>query len=178
MNEPYVKFSVPGSPRGKGRPKFARRGKFIKTYTDKETASYENLVKMKAADAMEIGKDEFGSRYKPLLNGAVKVRIRIFVLVPKSYSKKQRSLALEGMVRPTTKPDIDNVIKIIFDAINGVVWLDDKQVVDCRTTKFYSEHAGVRVSISPIETISALEREQRLQHLVSILPRANDLFNS
>ena len=115
-----IRFIVPGEARGKGRPRFARRGNFVKTYTDDKTASYENLVKLAAQSAMNT--------LAPLQN-ALHAEIDVAVIVPASWSKKKRTEALSGVLRPTSKPDLDNVAKALLDAMNGICYLDDKQVV-------------------------------------------------
>lgn len=136
-----IAFTVPGTPVGKGRPKFARRGAFVTTYTPEKTASYENLVKVKAEEAM-------GSR--PAIDGAVEVIIRIIVTPPTSWSLKKQRAALAGDIYPTTKPDWDNVGKGICDAMNEIVFKDDKQVVDAIVTKRYGQTARAEVEVSPL----------------------------
>lgn len=131
-----IVFEVPGVAQGKGRPKFTRNGPFVRAYTDKKTVSYENLVKVYASNAM------WG---RPPMTGPVRMAIQIKVVPPASWSKKKRELALSGQNPPTSKPDIDNVIKAIFDAMNGVVFVDDKQVFDVHVTKHYAETPEVRV---------------------------------
>lgn len=136
-----IAFTVPGTPVGKGRPKFARRGAFVTTYTPEKTASYENLVKVKAEEAMAG---------RPAIEGAVAVNIRLFVTPPASWSQKKQREALTGCIRPTSKPDVDNVIKGVFDAMNEVVWKDDKQAVDVRVTKSYSQTARAEVEVEAL----------------------------
>lgn len=133
-----ITFVIPGVPVGKGRPKFARRGNFVTTYTPEKTASYENLVKVKAEDAMQG---------RQIIDGAVSVAIHLYVTPPASWSQKKQREALAGNVYPTSKPDIDNCIKGIFDAMNDIVWRDDKQVVEMIVQKRYSETACARVSV-------------------------------
>lgn len=123
-----IAFVIPGTPVGKGRPKFARRGNFTVAHTPEKTASYENLVKVKAEEAM-------GGR--PVIEGAVSVGVRIFVTPPASWSLKKQRAALAGEIFPTSKPDVDNVVKGIFDACNEIVWRDDKQACDVVITKRY-----------------------------------------
>lgn len=137
-----LQFTIPGTPVGKGRPKFARRGNFVTAYTPKKTASYENLVKLYANQAM-AGK-------KPIEN-AVAVVIILTVNPPESWSKKKKMLALSGVTKPTSKPDIDNVIKGIFDAMNAIVWLDDKQVVHLTAWKEYGDIASASVRVAEYE---------------------------
>lgn len=136
-----ITITIPGEARGKGRPRFARRGNFVKTYTDEKTASYENLVAMAGAEAMQG---------RPLIAGAVHATMEVRVAVPKSWSKKKTAAALAGDVLPTTKPDLDNVIKAIMDALNGIVWQDDKQVVQLAVRKRYAE--------KPYTTLNVIEQ--------------------
>ena len=133
-----VAFVIPGTPVGKGRPKFARRGNFVSTYTPEKTASYENLVKVKAQEAM-------GGI--PLFEGAVAVGIHLFVTPPASWSQKKQREALAGGIFPTSKPDVDNVVKGIFDAMNEIVWKDDKQAVDVVVSKRYCSTARAVVEV-------------------------------
>lgn len=133
-----VAFSVPGSPVGKGRPKFARRGAFVTAYTDKKTVSYENLVRIYASEA-------FGNR--PPFDGPVRLTLKISVTPPASWSKRKTSDALLGLVRPTTKPDVDNILKAICDSMNEIVYVDDKQICDVWLSKHYAAQPEVRVTV-------------------------------
>lgn len=138
-NQPAtVAFVIPGTPVGKGRPRFARRGAYVSTYTDGKTASYENLVKLAAAEAMAG---------RPLIDGAVSVEINLHVTPPASWSLKKQRAALAGEIFPTSKPDVDNVIKGIFDACNEIVWRDDKQACDVRVIKRYDQTARAVVEV-------------------------------
>ena len=136
-----VAFVIPGTPVGKGRPKFARRGNFVTTYTPEKTATYENLVKVKAEQAMDG---------RPMIDGPVEVSIRLIVTPPASWSQKKQREALEGRIFPTSKPDIDNVLKGIMDACNEIVFKDDKQAVDVRVVKRYGQVARAAVEVRPL----------------------------
>lgn len=134
-----ITFIVPGVPVGKGRPKFARQGAFVRAYTPEKTVGYENLVKLVAAGAMA------GRCPMP---GPADVSIALYVTPPASWSQKKQREALLGHVMPTSKPDMDNVIKGLFDAMNGIVWEDDKQVVSLRVWKRYADTARASVDVS------------------------------
>jgi Holliday junction resolvase RusA-like endonuclease len=140
-HQPAIAFVIPGTPVGKGRPKFARRGAFVTTYTPEKTASYENLVKVKAEEAMQG---------RPIIDGAVAVQICLFVTPPASWSLKKQRAALDHVTMPTAKPDVDNVIKGIFDAMNEIVFRDDKQVVDLSVQKRYAETARAFVKVTAL----------------------------
>lgn len=130
---------VPGEARGKGRPRFARRGAFVKTYTDDKTANYENLVAWAGAQAMQG---------RVPLSCPVEVKLCVHTAPPASWSKKKRELAMAGWVFPTTKPDADNIQKIVFDALNDIVWQDDKQIVTVAFKKRYAEIPGVVLEVT------------------------------
>jgi len=133
-----VNFMVEGTPVPKGRPRFARRGKFVSTYSPKTTVDYETKV----AEAAQIA---MGSS-EPL-ETPVGAYIYITLPIPASYSKKRTQACLSGEERPTKKSDIDNFCKAIFDGMNGIVFLDDSQVVSLHSTKVYGTIGMVEVMV-------------------------------
>ena len=133
-----VMYTVYGEPVGKGRPRFARRGNFVSTYSPQKTKTYEDEIKMMAKAAM--GSSE-------ALDTPVTVAIYIRVGIPASFSKQKRKDALEGILKPTKKPDIDNIAKCFLDGMNDIVYFDDKQVVNLHVTKVYAETPAVEVMV-------------------------------
>jgi len=131
-------FLVEGDPVGKGRPKFARRGKFVSTYTPTKTRDYETVINEAACKAM--GSNE-------LLETPVTVAIYITVPIPKSYSKKRTEACLNGSEKPIKKPDIDNIAKCFLDAMNGAVFHDDSQVLTLHITKVYGTVGMVEIMV-------------------------------
>ena len=139
-----VTFTVPGEPQGKGRARSCIRGGRVATYTPQKTASYEGMIAISAQSAM-AGRTPF--------DGACAVDLDIRVSVPASWSQKKRYMALNGLLHPTKKPDVDNVEKAIFDGMNGVVWRDDVQAVDVVARKRYAETPGVDVQVTEIAPV-------------------------
>ena len=133
-----VTFKVEGTPVPKGRPRFARRGKFVSTYSPKTTVDYESKVSEAARQAM-------GSQ-EPL-EGPVAAYIYITLPIPASYSKKRTQACLSGEERPTKKLDIDNVVKSLGDGMNGIVYLDDGQIVSLHATKVWGTIGMVEVMV-------------------------------
>jgi Holliday junction resolvase RusA-like endonuclease len=133
-----VNYIVYGEPVGKGRPRFARRGTFVSTYTPQKTKTYEDEIRMMATAAMGASEP---------LNTPVTVAIYIRVGIPASYSKQKRKDALSGVLKPTKKPDLDNVAKCHLDAIQGIIIFDDKLVVNLHVTKVYAETPAVEVMV-------------------------------
>jgi hypothetical protein len=134
-----VKFTVLGEPAGKGRPRFSNAGQYVKAYTPEKTVSYENLVKLEYRRQCDDYRFEDGV---PL-----DLRIIAYYSIPKSTSKKKKALMEQYKIRPMKKPDNDNIVKIIQDALNLVAYHDDVQIVDCQLRKFYSQNPRVVVTI-------------------------------
>lgn len=133
-----VMFTVEGTPIGKGRPKFARRGNFVSTYTPTKTRDYETLIADAAQKAMGSSEP---------LKTPVAAYIYITVPIPASYSKKRSEACLSGLERPCKKPDADNILKAYFDAMNGIVYEDDSQIVSIHATKRYGTVGMVEVLV-------------------------------
>lgn len=133
-----LKFTVPGAPYGKGRPRIGKVGAHARMFTPEKTANYEGLITLCAHAAMAG---------HPPFTGAAQVQLEILCQVPASWSKKKQALALDSAIFPTTKPDADNVVKAIFDGMNGVVWRDDVQAVDLSVVKRYGAAPGVNVTV-------------------------------
>lgn len=137
-----VKFTVFGEPKGKGRPRFnTRTGHAI---TPKDTVNYETLVHMEYLN--QCGNARFPD------DAMLDMRIKAYYSIPQSKSKKKKELMRAGVIRPTKKPDMDNCIKIIADALNKIAYHDDTQIVDCQVRKFYSDDPKVEVRILDIKT--------------------------
>lgn len=136
-----VEIEIIGKPFGKQRPKFARMGRFTKVYTPKETIQYEKMT-------ADIFKEKYPEHN--IFLGPIKVTVKAFMYIPKSISKKKTALMLSGNILPTVKPDEDNIQKIVKDALNGVAYKDDNQIVESHTYKYYSDNPRVEVLIEEI----------------------------
>lgn len=136
-----ITFIVPGQPQGKGRPRVGKVGQHARMYTPQKTVAYEGLIALACQQAMAG---------RPMLDGPVSAAIAIDCAVPASWSGKKQRAALAGNLMPTTKPDADNVVKAVFDGLNGVAFKDDVQVVDLRVRKRYSATPAVRVQLVPL----------------------------
>lgn len=148
-----IRFVVPGLPQGKGRPRAVRIAGKARMATPKATVAYEGLIAHSAMHAM--------AGQAPI-SGPVAVRMVAIFPVPPSWSKTKRAQALAGVVRPTGKPDVDNVLKAIGDGCNGVVWVDDSAVVDVVATKRFGVTPGVQVTVEPLAAIGRLTAFEQL----------------
>lgn len=135
-----VRFKVPGTPVAKGRPRFVNRGKFVQTYTPESTTNYENLVKLSYSQESSVK-----------LSGALSAEMQFYFPIPKSVSKKKRAEMIAGNISPTKKPDLDNCIKSVLDALNGIAFDDDSQVVFVTAFKAYSEKPSVIVTLEEFD---------------------------
>jgi len=144
MEMKKVSFTVPGEPVGKARPRTVRlrtRGRDrekVMTFTPEKTVIYENLVKTEYQQ--QCGDVCFAS-------GQLRMELKCYYGLAKSDSRKKRQAKLNGMLRPTKKPDIDNCIKAIADSLNGLAYTDDTQIVEVIAEKWFDEKPRVEVAI-------------------------------
>ena len=131
-------FTVPGACKGKARPRFRRVGKFVTTYTPKETKDYEQEV-VKAFNRVARGKK---------LYGAIKAEICMVFEPPKSVSKKVREQMISGELPYIKKIDADNGIKSILDGLNNVAYEDVAAVDEVHAYKMYGEKACCQVRLT------------------------------
>lgn len=127
---PLIKFTVPGTPQGKGRPRVTRYG----TYTPESTRKYEALIRKCWQSQSGIA----------ITGVPLCVTINAYFEPPKSLSKKKRA-AMIGEPH-TKKPDADNIAKTL-DALNGYAFLDDSAICKLTVYKLYAEEARMEVSI-------------------------------
>ena len=131
-----------GEPQGKGRPRFSTVCGHVKTRTPDQTVIYENLVKTEY-------RNQSGVRFPD--DAMLDVRVMAYYTIPKSISKKKRQAMLDHKVRPTKKPDFDNIGKIVCDSLNDIAYHDDAQIVDAQVRKFFSDDPRVVVTIQEAE---------------------------
>lgn len=135
-----IRIEIPGTPTAKGRPRFSRASG--RAYTPAKTEAAESHVKIIAALAM-AGAAPF--------DGPIKLEVWARMAVPQSWSKRKQQAAHAGELRPTGKPDLDNLLKLVGDSLNGIVWRDDSQVVEASMTKRYAHIPMTVVIVTPLE---------------------------
>ena len=138
-----IQFTVYGTPVGKQRPKFSTFNGHATAYTPQKTVNYENLVKL-SVQQQQKGLKPF-DKDVPL-----QADIIAYFLIPKSTSKKKREAMLNGEIYHTKKPDADNIAKCILDALNGIAYYDDSQVVYVRCMKKFSDEPRAEIIIREI----------------------------
>ena len=137
-----------GEPMGKQRPKFSTANGFVKTYTPEKTQSYENLVKY-------AYQEKYGEMvFRP--HSQIKAHIIAYYGIPKGhykFHKRTNTIELDrigrdmlgGYIRPTKKPDTDNIAKICLDSLNGIAYPDDSQIVELTVEKWYAKEPKVEI---------------------------------
>jgi Holliday junction resolvase RusA-like endonuclease len=146
MSIPIV-IELAGPPQGKGRARVTRSGI---AFTPKATRSYETALRWAAQVAMRGAKP---------LEGPLQLLVRACMPIPTSWSKRRQRLAAANELKPTTKPDFDNIAKTC-DALTSIVWKDDSQVVDCRIIKAYSDRPRLELTVTLLaETAGNSEAE-------------------
>lgn len=130
-----VKFTIEGEPAGKGRP---RHGK-SRTYTPTKTRVLENNIAY-----------FYKVNVKHYFEGYVRMKLDLYYSIAKSDSKKKREKKLSNELRPDKKPDADNVVKLIADALNEVAYKDDTQIIELECRKFYSDIPRMEIIIEDL----------------------------
>lgn len=133
-------FEVPGRPQGKARPRATVRGGRVRVYTPEETADYESRIRLCYKEAFP------GVR----LAGPVSLCVFAYFAVPGSYSKKKREACLANETRPTCKPDGDNILKAVADALSGIAYADDSAVVHMTIEKLYGSYGRISVRLEEV----------------------------
>jgi len=136
-----TEFIIDATPVAKGRPRFSSRGGFVKTYTPAKTADWEAVVRQAAQQAM-------GS--SDPIDGPVALSLRFYLPIPASWSKKRTEAANLGREHHVKKPDVDNFAKAVMDACNGVLFVDDSQVMNLHVSKHYSKWPRVAVTLMEV----------------------------
>ena len=130
-----MKLTIYGKPQPKERPRVIRGH----AYTPTKTAQYEQRLAR-----------EWAARYPDQAEGDLYVKMVFYMPIPTSWSRAKKELAERGMIRPSLRPDIDNLIKLVLDGLNGVAYLDDTQVVEIYASKAYSKEPRTEVVIEGI----------------------------
>ena len=133
-------FTIDYEPVAKGRPKFSTRGGFVRAYTPKKTEEAEQTLRLLMA------------KYKPQIpiDTPVKLSVVFCRRIPKSTSKANLALMLKGVILPMVKPDLDNYLKLIQDAMNGIFFNDDAQICECISKKIYSQNPRTIIKIEEL----------------------------
>jgi len=128
-----------------GRPKFTTIGGHARAYDPAKSRDYKDYIRLAAAGQMQ-GKEP--------LEGALALSIRVYRSMPSTMqkSKKKSALAEAGAIRPITKPDLDNYVKGIKDALKSICWKDDSQIVNYVAPfgKYYSLTPRIEVEITEV----------------------------
>lgn len=136
-----IDFDIKGKVKAKQSFKIGRNGF---KYTSKDVVEYANFVRLCFMRKYPDWNVQNFSN-KPLITV-----INVFKTIPKGFSKKKTEKALKGEIRPTVKPDCDNIAKNINDALNGIAYTDDKQIVSLTINKFYSNDEYTNVKIEEV----------------------------
>lgn len=134
-----VEFSVNTIPVGKARPRVTTAGGYARAYTPAATKAFEKEI---AA--------AYQNKYKtPAFTDGEYLCLDVLIKMPmpKSFTKKQRAAALSGELLPAKKPDVDNIVKAICDALNNTCYTDDNQIVQLSAKKIYAENPGLEIKI-------------------------------
>lgn len=154
-----ITFDVPLIPTAKGRAKVAMIGKHARMYTPAKTVRAEQeFVALAAPYAPETP-----------IDAPIRVRLVFTLPMPVSFPAWKHEAAKRGIVRPEGAPDVDNLAKLVMDALNrsGRWWRDDSHVVSLMAEKFYGERPGTRVELIVGEAVNTAKEWDAWQRRIA-----------
>lgn len=122
------------------RPRVSSRGGYVRVYDPPKVKQFKSLLRSLAVNQYT----------RPPLLGPLSVSLTFYRPVQKSISQTERERRLSNQSKPVVKPDTDNYIKATLDALNGILWHDDAQIVKIEAEKKYSDHPKITVSVKPV----------------------------
>lgn len=130
-------IKVAGRPKGKSRPRFANGH----AYTPKTTKDYEKLIG-----------DEYMAQDGRKHTGAVRLKVEAVFKIPESWTKKKKWETIDNGKRPEVRPDIDNIVKVVMDGLNGIAYDDDSQVAEIIASKSYGlGYEGLLITLEELD---------------------------
>ncbi len=127
-------LNIPGNPKSQLRPRLGRNGVYNPSKKDKAAAQWS-----------------IATQYHDIpIDFPVEIHLEFYFGVPASSSKKKKREMLLGAIPYSKKPDVDNLIKLTLDAMNGIVFKDDSLVVKISAVKRYSGTPQTIIYINPI----------------------------
>lgn len=143
---PPIIIRITGHPVPQGRPKATVIGGHARIYKPAKSRRWEE-------DARQVARQVMG--IQPPVKGCIAIDVQNHIAPPAGWPDWKRQAALAGQIKPTGKPDLSNLLKAAEDALNGIAWVDDAQIVAVRAGKHYSEQPVVILTIWRIKALPA-----------------------
>ena len=138
-----ISMALPFEPTPKGRPRFKVKLNRVYTFTPQSTRVFENRVAEYYKGAAQ--------GYKFPKGVPIVVSIEFGMRIPMSTSKKRRESMINDLIHHAVKPDLDNLVKSVLDALNDVAWHDDAQIVELHVSKHYVSSPHIYIAIHETE---------------------------
>ena len=136
-----MKLTIPIEPKPQPRPRVTARGKFAHAYEPASITLYKRMV----AATYQKHFGQIDPTPKP-----VAIDVVFYRPIQKSLSKREHARRVNGEHLPVVKPDVDNYVKAVLDALNGVAFKDDSQIIKLKAQKLYSENPRTEIEMTEI----------------------------
>lgn len=167
-----IEFIIPGPPIPKKRPRVTRYVTYDPQSKEKQKIQTYLMAQMRLKRVL-----------KPL-EGPIIVETHFHMPIPKSWPKKRVKTLQEKITPHTSRPDIDNLAKFYFDALNGIAFKDDNLIAKHVAWKRYSENPRTQILIYPWEDSMVTEHAKLIheqittEDLLFMIKKANQLGKS
>lgn len=138
-----IDMTIDIKPLPQPRPRFARRGNFVTTYDTPKIKTYKKHIEIVVRN--EMASKNIRATERPLI-----INLIFTFAPPKSYPKYKVKEVMSGKIKYTKNVDVDNLAKAVMDAINGVAYQDDRQVIELGVKKQYGEKDTVKIIIKEV----------------------------
>jgi len=130
--------TVYGVPVAQGRPKFFRRGDHVGAYDPKKSRNFKSGIRIQALEQLSQG-----GTVPPLNEGPLSMQVHAYLPRPKTLPKR--------IIHHIKRPDADNIAKGCKDALKGVVYKDDSQIVELLVRKSYGDPPRVVIALEEVK---------------------------
>lgn len=142
---PVIRIEIPGAVVPQKRPRATTVNRHVSLYDPSDCVDFKALVALYASETLKSS----GYYHYPESDAkGFSVAVTIYTTPPKSFSKRRFQLSQTGLIRPKSKPDLDNSVKGIMDALKGIAWKDDAEVTSLSVAKFYGDSEYFTIEIA------------------------------
>ena len=167
MREIRLVIDLPAAPKERARVVSNSANGMVVSYTPAKTRRFSALVRGVASRVMAGAAP---------ISGPVGMEITFLFRPPKSWPLWRRAAAIDGVLAPTARPDMDNLDKALLDALNGVAFDDDALISRHGAEKRFAEQDAIVVRIFMLDALPACASRAAVEAFLAARPSSDGIF--